>query len=64
MVKRAHGAAGVPGAPVTVQAICESYLEFMEAHRKTAADSRYRLATRSPAILDAAKTEGDPRLSD
>src|ERR1700688_4420344 len=30
MVKRAHGAAGVPGAPVTVQAICESYLEFME----------------------------------
>jgi hypothetical protein len=43
MVKRAHGAAGVPGAPVTVRAICEAYLEFMEAHRKTAADSQYRL---------------------
>jgi integrase len=43
MVKRAHGAAGVPGAPVTVRAICEAHLEFMEAHRKTAADSRYRL---------------------
>jgi integrase len=43
MVKRAHGAAGVPGAPLTVRAICETHLEFMEAHRKTAADSRYRL---------------------
>jgi len=43
MVKRARGAAGVPGAPVTVRAICEAHLEFMEAHRKTAADSRYRL---------------------
>jgi hypothetical protein len=29
-----------------VQAICEAYLEYleyMEAHKKTAADSRYRL---------------------
>jgi Phage integrase family len=43
MVKRAHGAAGVPGASLTVRAICEAHLEFMEAHRKTAADSRYRL---------------------
>jgi hypothetical protein len=43
MVKRAHGVPGVPGAPVTVRAICEAYLEYMEAHKKTAADSRYRL---------------------
>jgi hypothetical protein len=43
MVKRAHGAAGVPGAPMTVRAICEAYLEYMESHKKTAADSKYRL---------------------
>jgi hypothetical protein len=43
MVKRARGAAGVPGTPVTVRAICEAYLEYMESHKKTAADSRYRL---------------------
>jgi integrase len=53
MVKRAHGAAGVPGAPVTVRAICETHLEFMEAHRKTAADSKYRLeAFVFPALGD------------
>jgi integrase len=28
--------------PLTVRAVCESYLEFLEAHRKTAADTRYR----------------------
>jgi hypothetical protein len=43
MVKRAHGAAGVPGAPLTVRSICEAHLEFMEGHRKSAVDSRYRL---------------------
>src|SRR5262249_21476479 len=28
--------------PLTVRAACESYLEFLEAHRKTAADTRLR----------------------
>jgi integrase len=29
--------------PLTVRAACESYLEFLEAHRKTAADTRLRI---------------------
>jgi integrase len=28
--------------PLTVRMACESYLEFLEAHRKSAADTRYR----------------------
>ena len=34
MVKRAHGAAGVPGTPMTVRAICEAYLEYMDSQKR------------------------------
>jgi len=41
LVERAHSVAGITG-PLTVRAACESYVEFLEAHRKTAADTRHR----------------------
>ena len=41
LIERKHSAAGIVG-PLTVRAVCESYLEFLEAHRKTAADTRHR----------------------
>ena len=41
MVRRAQSANGVAG-PLTVQAAVESYLEFLEAHGKSAVDARYR----------------------
>jgi len=43
LIERKHSAAGIVG-PLTVRAACESYLEFLEAHRKTAADTRYRFS--------------------
>jgi integrase len=42
LIERVRIAIGVAG-PVTVRAACESYLEYLEAHRKTAADARLRL---------------------
>ena len=41
LIQRKHSAAGIVG-PLTVRAACESYLDFLEAHRKTAADTRHR----------------------
>jgi integrase len=41
LIERKHLAAGITG-PLTVRMACESYLEFLEAHRKSAADTRYR----------------------
>jgi integrase len=41
LIERKHSAAGITG-PLTVRMACESYLEFLEAHRKTAADTRHR----------------------
>jgi integrase len=41
MVRRAQSANGVAG-PLTVRAAVEGYLEFLEAHSKSAVDSRHR----------------------
>jgi integrase len=40
MVARAHTAAGKTG-PLTVRTVMESYLEFLDNHRKTGATARY-----------------------
>lgn len=42
MVRRAQSANGVTG-PLTVRAAVESYLEFLEANRKSAVDARHRV---------------------
>jgi integrase len=42
LIERVHTAAGIAG-PLTVRVACENYLEYLEAHRKTAADARRRL---------------------
>jgi integrase len=41
MVERAHSAAGKTG-PLTVARAMDSFIEFQEAHRKSASDVRYR----------------------
>ena len=41
MVRRAQSANGIAG-PLTVQAAVEAYLEFLEAHGKSAVDARHR----------------------
>ena len=41
MVRRAQSANGIAG-PLTVQAAVETYLEFLEAHGKSAVDARHR----------------------
>src|SRR5262245_2947295 len=41
LIERKHSAAGITG-PLTVRMACENYLEFLEVHRKSAADTRYR----------------------
>ena len=41
MVRRAQSANGIAG-PLTVQAAVEIYLEFLEAHGKSAVDARHR----------------------
>ena len=40
--ERARGAAGRGAGKVTVRSLCKSYLTFLEGHRKTAADARWR----------------------
>ena len=42
MVERAHSASGKSG-PMTVSAVLDAYLEFLEHNRKSAADTRYRV---------------------
>ena len=41
MVLRAQSANGIAG-PLTVRAAVEGYLEFLEAHGKSAVDARHR----------------------
>jgi integrase len=42
MVGRARTAAGKPSGPMTVRVVIEDYLRFLEEHRKTAKDARWR----------------------
>jgi integrase len=51
MVQRAHDAAGVARGPLTVRAAIASYVEFLEAHGKTAADVRHRAAAYIDPVL-------------
>ena len=41
MVRRAQSANGITG-PLTVRAAVETYLEYLEAHGKSAVDARHR----------------------
>jgi integrase len=42
LLQRSSLGAAASKGPLTVRVACESYLDFLEAHRKSAADTRYR----------------------
>ena len=51
MVQRAHDAAGIAAGPLTVRTAVASYLEYLEAHGKTAGDVRQRAAAHIDPVL-------------
>src|SRR5271157_5418980 len=51
MVRRARDAAGIAAGPLTVRTAIASYLEYLEAHGKTAGDVRQRAAAHIDPVL-------------
>ena len=51
MVQRAHEAAGVARGPLTVRTVIANYVEYLEAHGKTASDVRHRAAAHIDPVL-------------